>query len=96
MRNFGSVIAEEDKAHIFERFYRGDKARSSRGGHGLGLPIIRQMTELLGGEIRAESSEADGTAMAGRPDERRARQSVTPSAMNSLPPRRSLFKTGRP
>lgn len=62
VRNQGSHIAPEDLPHIFERFYRGDKARSSRGGHGLGLPIIRQMTELLGGEIRAESSEAGGTA----------------------------------
>ncbi len=61
VRNQGSRIAPEDLPRIFERFYRGDKARSSQGGHGLGLPIIRQMTENLGGEIRAESSEADGT-----------------------------------
>ena len=60
--NQGSFIAPEDLPHIFERFYRSDKARSSRGGHGLGLPIIRQMTELLGGEISAESSETEGTA----------------------------------
>ena len=61
VRNAGSYIAPEDRAHIFERFYRGDKARSSAGGHGLGLPIIRQMTELLGGAITAESSEDRGT-----------------------------------
>ena len=61
VRNQGSFIAPEDLPHIFERFYRSDKARSSRGGHGLGLPIIRQMVELLGGEITAESGEGSGT-----------------------------------
>jgi len=61
VRNQGSYIAPEDLPHIFERFYRGDKARSSRGGHGLGLPIIRQMTELLGGTIRVQSTETEGT-----------------------------------
>ena len=62
VRNQGSFIAPEDLPHIFERFYRSDKARSSRGGHGLGLPIIRQMAELLGGGITVESSEGAGTA----------------------------------
>ncbi|MBS7263442.1 MAG: HAMP domain-containing histidine kinase [Eubacteriales bacterium] len=62
VRNSGSVIAEEDLPHIFERFYRGDKARTSQDGHGLGLPIIRQMAESFGAEIRAVSSPEDGTA----------------------------------
>ena len=62
MRNHGSVIAEEDKAHIFERFYRGDKARSEKGGFGLGLPIIKQETELIGASIEVESDAANGTA----------------------------------
>ena len=61
VRNAGGLIAPEDLPHVFERFYRGDKARSSQSGHGLGLPIIRQMTENLDGEISAESSEENGT-----------------------------------
>ena len=61
VRNQGSFIAPEDLPHIFERFYRSDKARGSRGGHGLGLPIIRQMAGLLGGEVTAESSAETGT-----------------------------------
>ena len=61
VHNQGSFIAPEDLPHIFERFYRSDKARDSRGGHGLGLPIIQQMTELLGGEITVESGEQGGT-----------------------------------
>ena len=62
VKNAGSVIAPEDLPHIFERFYRGDKARTGHTGYGLGLPIIKQMAELLGGEIIVESSEESGTA----------------------------------
>lgn len=36
VQNFGSVIAPEDLPHVFERFYRGDKARTAQQGHGLG------------------------------------------------------------
>ncbi len=61
VRNGGSLIPEEDLPHIFERFYRGDKARSGKGGYGLGLPIIRQLCELSGAHISARSSEAEGT-----------------------------------
>ena len=62
VRNHGSVIDEEDRAHIFERFYRGDKARSEQGGFGLGLPIIKQETELIGASIEVESDASSGTA----------------------------------
>ena len=61
VNNAGSVIAPEDLPHIFERFYRGDKARTGHQGYGLGLPIIKQMTELSGGEITVESSKENGT-----------------------------------
>ena len=60
--NPGSRIAPEDLPHIFERFYRGDKARSEKGGFGLGLPIIKQETELVGATISVESDETNGTA----------------------------------
>ena len=62
VENAGSVIEPEDLPHVFERFYRGDKTRSQQKGHGLGLPIIKQMTELQGGEILAESGAGKGTA----------------------------------
>ena len=61
VRNTGSVIAPEDLPHVFERFYRGDRARSGREGHGLGLSIVREITERLGGHITAESSPEQGT-----------------------------------
>lgn len=61
VQNGGSVIDKDDLPHVFERFYRGDKARDTRKGHGLGLPIVKKQVELLGGEITAESSEESGT-----------------------------------
>ena len=61
VHNRGSVIAQSDIAHIFERFYRGDKARTE-GGHGLGLPILKKRAELIGADIEVKSSEKDGTS----------------------------------
>ncbi|MCC8077635.1 MAG: HAMP domain-containing histidine kinase [Oscillospiraceae bacterium] len=55
------VIAPEDLPHIFERFYRADKARSFGESHGLGLTIAKSMTEKMNGAIRAESSPETGT-----------------------------------
>jgi signal transduction histidine kinase len=58
----GVGIPEEAISHIFERFYRVDKARSRKsGGSGLGLAIVRNMVERNGGEIRVESTLGSGT-----------------------------------
>ena len=61
VQNLNSIISEDDFPHIFDRFYRGDKTRSLTPGHGLGLPIIKQMSVLCGGDISASSSSKDGT-----------------------------------
>ncbi len=59
----GMGIPEESLPHIFERFYRVDKARSrSSGGSGLGLSIVRNMTSRNGGKIDVESTLGKGTA----------------------------------
>ena len=58
-RNQGLAIPEGELSNIFEKFYRLDAARSSRtGGAGLGLAIAKEIVELHGGTIRAESDGA--------------------------------------
>ncbi|HET9589084.1 MAG TPA: ATP-binding protein [Anaerolineales bacterium] len=61
----GEGIRTEDLPHIFERFYRGDAARSrSRGtGAGLGLAIARGIIRAHGGDIRVESEPGRGTQL---------------------------------
>ena len=61
VQNFGACVAPEDLPHIFERFYRGDKARTAQQGHGLGLAIIRRTVELMDGKIEAASASDVGT-----------------------------------
>ena len=47
----GPGIAVEHAPHVFERFYRGDPARSPGSGTGLGLPIARAIAEAHGGSL---------------------------------------------
>ena len=59
--NTGSVISPDDLPHLFDRFYRSDKARTRTGGYGLGLSIAKQIASDHKGTIAASSSEEAGT-----------------------------------
>ncbi|TBH17643.1 sensor histidine kinase [Thermus thermamylovorans] len=59
----GEGIPKEHLPHLFERFYRVDKARDrERGGSGLGLAIVKAILEAHGGEVWVESEVGRGTA----------------------------------
>lgn len=63
VRDTGCGIGAEHLPHIFERFYRGDQARTSRHA-GLGLSIARRIIELHGGTIEVSSQAGQGTVFA--------------------------------
>jgi two-component system, OmpR family, phosphate regulon sensor histidine kinase PhoR len=55
----GSGIAASDQPHVFERFYRADKARSA-GGQGLGLALAKRIADLHEGRIVVSSTPGSG------------------------------------
>ena len=62
VQDTGLGIPEEAIGHIFERFYRVDKARSRQtGGSGLGLAIVRTIVQRNKGEIEVSSIPDQGT-----------------------------------
>jgi two-component system, OmpR family, sensor histidine kinase MprB len=69
VRDHGPGIAEVDRPHVFERFYRATSARGMPGS-GLGLAIVRQVAEAHGGTVVAEEAPGGGTLMRLRLDGR--------------------------
>lgn len=62
VQDTGVGIPKESLSHVFERFYRVDKARSRKsGGSGLGLSIVRNMVERNRGEISVQSTVGQGS-----------------------------------
>ena len=61
----GKGVAPADLPRLFERFYRGDQARTSRGT-GLGLAIVKHVVTAAGGEVEATSDAGKGLAIRAR------------------------------
>jgi two-component system, OmpR family, sensor histidine kinase CiaH len=59
----GSGISAEALPHVFDRFYRADSSRTKENvaGHGLGLSIAQKLVRAIGGTIRAQSAEGQGS-----------------------------------
>jgi two-component system phosphate regulon sensor histidine kinase PhoR len=63
----GIGIASEHHEHLFERFYRVDKARSRElGGTGLGLSIVKHLSQAMGGGVSVRSEMKKGSTFAVR------------------------------
>ncbi|MDE6125294.1 MAG: hypothetical protein K2G22_08740 [Eubacterium sp.] len=64
VKDTGIGIPEKYLSRIFERFFRVDKSRSKEtGGTGLGLAIVKHTAEYLGGTVKMESKENEGTTV---------------------------------
>ncbi len=78
VKDTGEGIAPADLPHIWERFYQAENARTrSDGGSGLGLALVKELTEAMGGSVAVESNLGEGScftirlpkaASQGRPD----------------------------
>lgn len=53
----GRGVPPEKLPYVFDEFYRGDESRNQTGGNGLGLYIVKYLTEAMGGSVRAESKD---------------------------------------
>jgi signal transduction histidine kinase len=60
VRDTGEGIAPEELTHVFERFYRGSSAEP-RDGAGLGLALVKELTEAMGGSVEVDSTPGEGS-----------------------------------
>jgi signal transduction histidine kinase len=69
----GPGIPAAELPHVFERFHRGSEERATTSGAGLGLSIARELTEMMGGGIRADSGGGGASFSVRLPREPRRR-----------------------
>src|SRR5680860_1659924 len=65
----GETLGEEERRRVFERFYRGPSS-SRHEGFGLGLPLVREICEVLGGEVELTAVPAGPSGEPGETTER--------------------------
>jgi signal transduction histidine kinase len=62
VRDTGEGISAEDLPYIWERFYRGENARTDDvRGAGLGLALVKELVEAMGGSVEVESTVGEGS-----------------------------------
>ncbi len=61
VKDNGIGIKKEDLDKIWQRFWQADSARGAEGGNGLGLAMVKEIAELHGGSVTAESTEGRGS-----------------------------------
>jgi K+-sensing histidine kinase KdpD len=62
VKDSGIGISAEDLGHIFQKFYRADNSQTrTAGGTGLGLYLVKQRVEAMGGKVWAESQYGRGS-----------------------------------
>ncbi len=61
VRDRGTGLTDDEKSHLFERFYRSPRVKHRTPGTGLGLAICREIVQAHGGTIWAESTEGEGS-----------------------------------
>lgn len=60
VKDTGCGMSESVGKHVFEKFYQGDTSHTTEG-NGLGLPLVKKIIDILGGEISIQSKESCGT-----------------------------------
>lgn len=61
VKDNGIGIKKEDLDKIWQRFWQADSSRGSEGGNGLGLAMVKEIAEMHGGSVTAESTEGRGS-----------------------------------
>jgi signal transduction histidine kinase len=65
VRDTGEGIDPEDVPHVFERFFRG-RSQNGEAGAGLGLALVKELTEAMGGSVEVSSTMGEGSCFSVR------------------------------
>lgn len=66
VRDTGDGIAPDDLPHVFEPFFRGKSEHGAGGGAGLGLALVKDLAEAMGGTVSVESAPGEGSCFSVR------------------------------